>query len=129
MSCFSHHPSSFTTARPFLWETKSVRIRWKYPLTEKLHRARMSGQFDSRKGPHPSKLERTSRILSKQNFRESCDLKLSAITFIKLWDSSMFYRIFLSPQEKRCAIITYKHGIYELPHEFPNDVLLRILGN
>ena len=26
----------------------------------------------------------------------------------------MFYQIFLSPQVKRCAIITYKHGMYEL---------------
>ena len=33
----------------------------------------------------------------------------------------MFYQIFLSPQVKRCAIITYKYGIYELPHELPND--------
>ena len=37
--------------------------------------------------------------------------------------------IFRSPQVKRCAIITYKHGIYELPHELPNDLKLRILGN
>ena len=37
----------------------------------------------------------------------------------------MFYQIFLSPQEKRCAIITYKHGIYELPHELPNNVRLK----
>ena len=29
----------------------------------------------------------------------------------------MSYQIFLSPQVKRCAIITYKHGIYTLPHE------------
>ena len=29
----------------------------------------------------------------------------------------MFYQIFLSLQVKWCAIITYKHGIYELPHE------------
>ena len=28
-----------------------------------------------------------------------------------------FYQIFLSPQVKRCAIITYKHGIYELPSD------------
>ena len=41
----------------------------------------------------------------------------------------MFYQIFLSPQVKRCAIITYKHGIYELPHELPNDLRLRILEN
>ena len=34
----------------------------------------------------------------------------------------MFYQIFLSPQAKRCAIITYKHGKYELPHDLPNDL-------
>ena len=34
----------------------------------------------------------------------------------------MFYQIFLSPQVKRCAIITSKHGIYELPYELPNDL-------
>ena len=39
----------------------------------------------------------------------------------------MFYKIFLLPKVKRWAIITYKHGIYELPHELPND--LRKLGN
>ena len=33
----------------------------------------------------------------------------------------MFYQIFLSPQVKRWAIITYKHDIYELP----NDLRLR----
>ena len=36
----------------------------------------------------------------------------------------MFYQIFFSPQAKRCAIVTYKHGIYELPHELPNDLRL-----
>ena len=40
----------------------------------------------------------------------------------------MFYQSFLSPQVKRCAIITYKHGIYELPHELPKELRLRILG-
>ena len=35
----------------------------------------------------------------------------------------------LSPQVKRCAIITYKHEIYELPHDLPNNLRLRILGN
>ena len=39
----------------------------------------------------------------------------------------MFYQIFLSPQVKQWAIITYKHGIYELPHELPNDLRLRKL--
>ena len=27
------------------------------------------------------------------------------------------------------AIITYKYGIYELPHKLPNDLRLKILGN
>ena len=40
----------------------------------------------------------------------------------------MFYQIFLSPQVKRCAIVTYKHGIYELPQELPNDLRLGIVG-
>ena len=30
---------------------------------------------------------------------------------------------------KRCAIILYKHGVYELPHELPKDLRLRKLGN
>ena len=41
----------------------------------------------------------------------------------------MFYQIFASPQERRCVIITYKDGMYELPHELPNDLGRRILGN
>ena len=41
----------------------------------------------------------------------------------------MFYHILLSPQVKRWAIITYKHGIYEFPHELTNDLRLRILRN
>ena len=53
----------------------------------------------------------------------------SAISFIISWDFSMFWQIFLLPQVKRCAIITYKHTIYELPHELPNALKLRILGN
>ena len=41
----------------------------------------------------------------------------------------MFYLILLSPQVKRWAIITYKHGIHELPQELPNELRLRILEN
>ena len=41
----------------------------------------------------------------------------------------MFYQIFLLQQEKRCLIVTYKHGIYELPYKLPNDLRLKILGN
>ena len=39
-------------------------------------------------------------------------------------DFLMFYQIFLSPKVKRCTIITYKYGIYELPQELPNDLRL-----
>ena len=41
----------------------------------------------------------------------------------------MFYQTFLSSQVKRCAIITYKRGIYELPQELPNDLSLKNFGN
>ena len=34
----------------------------------------------------------------------------------------MFYQFFLSQQVKRCAIVTYKHGVYELIHELPNEL-------
>ena len=47
-----------------------------------------------------------------------------AISFIIFCDFSMFYQIFLSPQVKWWTIITYKHGIYELFHELPNDLNL-----
>ena len=40
----------------------------------------------------------------------------------------MFYQIFLSPQVKQIVIISNKHGIYELPHELPNDLRLSPLG-
>ena len=41
----------------------------------------------------------------------------------------MLWQIFLSPHLKRYAIVTYKHGIDELPHELPNDLRLVIIGN
>ena len=41
----------------------------------------------------------------------------------------MSYQIFLPPQVKLCAIITYKHGIYELPHGLPDNLRLGILGH
>ena len=53
---------------------------------------------------------------------------VAAISFTIFWDFSMFYQIFISLQVKRWVIITYKHGIYELSHELPNDLRLRILG-
>ena len=41
----------------------------------------------------------------------------------------MFYQIFVLPQVKQCPIIAYKCDIYELSHELPNDLRLRIYGN
>ena len=41
----------------------------------------------------------------------------------------MFYQIFLSPQVKQSAIVSNKQGVYELPHELPNDLRLRLIGN
>ena len=41
----------------------------------------------------------------------------------------MICQMFLSPQVKRCAIITYKHGVYELLHALPNGLRLRKLEN
>ena len=46
---------------------------------------------------------------------------------IILWDFLMFYQIFISPQVKRSAIISNKQGVYELPHELPNDRKKRLL--
>ena len=37
----------------------------------------------------------------------------------------MFYQIFLSSEVKRGLTITYKYGIYELPHDLPHDLRLR----
>ena len=36
---------------------------------------------------------------------------------------------FLSPQVKRSVIISNKDGIYELPHQLPNNLRLKILEN
>ena len=40
----------------------------------------------------------------------------------------MFDKISVSPQVKRIVILSNKHGIYELPHELPNDLRLKKLG-
>ena len=39
---------------------------------------------------------------------------------LRLFD--VLYQIFHSPQAKRCAIISCKHGISKLSHELPNDL-------
>ena len=53
----------------------------------------------------------------------------ATITFLKFRDFLMFYQIFLSSQVKWFVVIIYKHGMYELPHELPNDLRLRKSGN
>ena len=55
-------------------------------------------------------------------------LRTTVIEII-LWDFLMFYQIFLPPQVKRSAIVSNKQVVYELPHELPNDLRLRILEN
>ena len=52
--------------------------------------------------------------------KEKIDFKASIINFVLFWKSLMFHQVFLSPQVKRFAIITYRHAIYELPNELPN---------
>ena len=37
----------------------------------------------------------------------------------------MFYQLSFSLQVKRCAIITNKHGIYDLPHEMLNNLRVK----
>ena len=49
--------------------------------------------------------------------------------FIIFWDILIDEPVSFSPQKKRSVIISNKHGIYELPHELPNHLRLRILGN
>ena len=39
----------------------------------------------------------------------------------------MFYQTFLSPQVKRCAIITDKDEMYQFPYELPNSLRLSII--
>ena len=60
--------------------------------------------------------------------KSQAEIVLPTIIFTIFWNFLMFYQIFFSPQVKRFAIISYKHGgIYKLPHEFPNN--LRKLRN
>ena len=69
---------------------ESFRKKGRYPLTEKLpesvkssrfasHRARMSGELDSRKGSQSTKFKRRPQIFVKLNYRELCDSKLSCL--------------------------------------------------
>ena len=57
---------------------------------------------------------------------ENHNAKINCIIF---WDFLVFYETSLSPQVKRWAIITYKHGIYHFPDDLPNDLRYRTLEN
>ena len=46
---------------------------------------------------------------------------------IIFWAVLIFYQVSLSPQVKRNMNIKNRHGTYELPHELPDDLSLRIL--
>ena len=67
---------------------------------------------------------RTLQQMPLINCEISLQFKWSTIISI-IFETLIFYQIFPLPQVKRCAIITYKHGTFELP----NDFRLRILGN
>ena len=47
------------------------------------HKARISGEFDSKKDSHPAKVEQKPRILVKLGFRELCDSMLSGLHTFK----------------------------------------------
>ena len=56
-------------------------------------------------------------------------LYVCAIMDIIYLDFLIFYQIFYSSQMKQSVIISNKYGIYELPHELPNDLRVSILRN
>ena len=62
-------------------------------------------------------------IKIKKNKRKK---KLQTIMAI-FSDILMFDQILLSPQVKGSMIISNKHGMYELPHNLPEDLRLRSL--
>ena len=53
---------------------------------------------------------------------------LATIMEIKFWEFLMLYQIFFSPEVKRSAIISNKHGAHGLPHELSNDLISKDLG-
>ena len=56
-------------------------------------------------------------------------MQITAIMVIIFWDFLTFTQIFLPLQVKQSQIFSNKRRIYELPHDLPNDLRLRILGN
>ena len=74
----------------------------------------------------PDTMQTTSTLWLREKGKKK---KKATTIFIIFWDFLMFCQIFLSPQDKWCANITYKHSIYELPHMLPKNLKLRILEN
>ena len=66
-------------------------------------------------------LAANKNMKSKENFAENY--------FIIFRKFLIFCQFYPAPQVKRCAIVTYKHDMHEIPHELPNDLGLRILEN
>ena len=58
----------------------------------------------------------------EKNLNHVKKVSWATIMEIILLDFLMFYKIFLSPQVKQSAIISNKQGVYELPHELPNEI-------
>ena len=70
--------------------------------------------------------KKTNYFLQKSCWKWGRETTILVIIF---WDILIFDKIFVSPQVKRIVIISNKNGIYELPHELPNELRLRTLGN
>ena len=81
----------------------------------------MNQQNNCVKANFPKLIKLVEGIIKVSNVEKN-QFEIPTIIFI------IFY-IILSPKMKRWAIITYKRDIYELPHELPNDLRLRIIGN
>ena len=64
------------------------------------------------RGEYTPRLKSELKVLETWTFPRSIPFR-STIIFIIFGDFFHFHQIFFSRQVKSCAIITYKHGIYE----------------
>ena len=73
-----------------------------------------------------------TKLVMDEMYEIRCKISKASTDYCVVPNSRMSYnhiQIFFSLQVKRSVIISNKHGIYELHHELPNDLRLRILGN
>ena len=63
----------------------------------------------------------------KPIIRRKRDIRLQSWSIF--WNFTIFQYRYDSPQVKRNFIYSIANVVYELPHEFPNDLRLRKLGN